>query len=241
MRIAIIDDILTDAKKLYQDLCQWADAYCIPMVPEPAIFTGGEAFLEQFTKNKYDVIFLDIYMDGMTGMEAARQIRMVDSSCRLVFTTMSSDFAVESYEVGASYYLVKPYSYDQLCNAMARCQASKLEEAQSILLPGNHLLFLHKIAYTQYDKRRIYVHFKDGETDILSMKQKDFSRVLLPYPYFFECIRGIIINFEAVDSMSEDSFTMINGTVIPVSRLKVREVRERFLNYCYTKAKEGQV
>ena len=241
MRIAIIDDIATDAQKLYRYLCRWADEHCVPMVPEPDIFTKGEAFFKKFVKNAYDIIFLDIYMKGMTGMDVARKIRVLDNSCCLIFTTLSLDFAVESYEVDTSYYLVKPYSYLQLCDAMKRCKSSNLEASQSILFPGNHLLFLHQIAYTQYENRHIHIHLKDGEIVTLSMKHKDFARLLLDYPYFCDCMRGIIINFEAVSRITEDSFIMTNGSVIPVSRLKYHEVRERFLNYCYTKARDGGI
>ena len=54
------------------------------------------------------LFFLDIYMNGINGMETARKIRLWDTSCHIIFVTTLSDFAVDSYEVKATYYLIKP-------------------------------------------------------------------------------------------------------------------------------------
>ncbi len=75
-------------------------------------FSSGEDFLGAFTPGKYDLIFLDIYMDGITGMETAKRIRQTDHDCRIIFITISPEFAVESYNVNASFYLLKPIGKD---------------------------------------------------------------------------------------------------------------------------------
>lgn len=118
MRIAIIDDLLTDLEYLRSNVCRWADEHAVPLIPGPALFENGETFLEQFQKDRYDIIFLDIFMEGMNGMDTARRIRECDDACRLVFTTTSAEYAVDSYEVDSSYYLVKPYSYEKLSLAL---------------------------------------------------------------------------------------------------------------------------
>ena len=136
MRIAIIDDFLTDLEYLRSNVCRWADEYAVPLIPGPALFENGETFLEQFQKDRYDIIFLDIFMEGMNGMDTARRIRECDDACRLVFTTTSAEYAVDSYEVDSSYYLVKPYSYEKLSLALDRCSAAFLEQGQFIIVPG---------------------------------------------------------------------------------------------------------
>ena len=105
MRIAIIDDLLTALEYLRSNICRWADEHAVPLIPGPALFENGETFLEQFWKDRYDIIFLDIFMEGMNGMDTARRIRECDDACRLVFTTTSAEYAVDSYEVDSSYYL----------------------------------------------------------------------------------------------------------------------------------------
>lgn len=112
MRIAIIDDLPVDREHLSADICRWAGEQSLPLAAPPDLFESGEEFLDKFSAGKYDVVFLDIYMDGINGMDTARKIRETDTVCRLIFTTTTSEFAVDSYDVDSSWYLVKPYSYE---------------------------------------------------------------------------------------------------------------------------------
>ncbi|KAI4442693.1 LytR/AlgR family response regulator transcription factor [Schaedlerella arabinosiphila] len=123
MRIAIVDDLSEDAGKLREFICRWAQEQGIFLVPAPAVFESGEALLAGFAPNTFDVVFLDIYMSGMTGMEAAKKIREQDNICQLIFTTTTREFAVDSYDVAAAFYLVKPYSYEKLAQVLTRCGA----------------------------------------------------------------------------------------------------------------------
>lgn len=108
MNIAIIDDISTDAEALKNIAVSYFEKKQIRA--EICHFFSAEEFFEDYQPGKFQILFLDIYMDGMTGMEAARRIRRQSDNCILVFVTTSSDFAVESYDVGASYYLLNHFS-----------------------------------------------------------------------------------------------------------------------------------
>lgn len=236
MHIAIIDDLSFDGEALCASLEQWAREKQILLLPPPVLFESGEAFLSTFSEGLYDIIFLDIYMDGMTGMETARKIRELDRACRLIFTTATADFAVDSYEVDSSYYLVKPFGYDKLCRALERCGAALMEQEQWIAVPGQaggQRLFPGRIAYTEYGSRRVLVHYQDGETLSIPMSQGAFAALLLKYPYFCDCMKGILVSFKAVDKLLEDHFLLKSGEKIPISRLKYREVREQFLEFSY--------
>jgi len=241
MRIAIVDDSMQDRETIRADISRWAAEQDVSLEPIH-LYSSGEDFLEHFADDTYDIIFLDIYMKQLTGMEAARRIRALDAGCRLIFITITESFAVESYDVASSYYLVKPYPYQKLALAMERCSACMLEQGRHIFVPGTDgdlPLYLHKIAYTEYFSRRIQVHFKDGQELPVLMSQKDFSALLLQYPYFCDCMRGILINLEAVSKLTEDSFLLATGDCIPISRLKYREVREKFINFSYQQLRKG--
>ncbi len=240
MRIAIVDDVASDRQRLAEDISHWIDEQCLPLDSPPDQFASGETFLKTFSAGKYDIVFLDIYMDGINGMETARRIREKDTSCRLVFTTTTPDFAVDSYEVDSSWYLVKPYSYEKLSDALTRCSAFWKEQNQFLLVPGKkgkEKLPLHQIAWTEYVNRKVCVHFKNGQETQVSMRQRDFSELLLSYPYFCDCMKGLIVNFEAVKKISDDSFLLKEGEKIPISRLKYKSVREKFLEYTYAQAR----
>ena len=73
-------------------------------------YESGETFLEAARKAPFTAAFLDIYMDGMAGMEAAKKLRKTNTDCLLVFTTTSTDHALEGFQVRALHYLVKPFT-----------------------------------------------------------------------------------------------------------------------------------
>ena len=113
MNIAIIDDIASDAEQLKRIITSYFENRQIPT--EIRYFSSAEAFFDDYRPGNFQILFLDIYMDGITGMEAARRIRNQSDDCILVFVTTSSEFAVESYDVNAAYYLLKPFQPEKLC------------------------------------------------------------------------------------------------------------------------------
>ena len=135
MRIAIADDQPADIEILQQLIRRWAQEEGIFPLPTPTVFASGEALLAAFTPGDFDIIFLDIYMTGMTGMETAKKLRARDGACHLIFTTTSTEFAVDSYAVAAAYYLVKPLTYEKLVRALTRCQAKDLEQRSFVMVP----------------------------------------------------------------------------------------------------------
>lgn len=242
MRIAVVDDIPADREKLAADVVCWLRDRGLPLEEEPVLLPGGEALLMDFVPGRYSVIFLDIYMDGLSGMETARRVRALDGACQLIFVTTSPDFAVESYEVGTAWYLVKPYSRETLGRALERCDMTRLEQERFLELPGHggpQRLLLHQIAWTEYGNRRIWVHFKDGRETQVLLNQGQLSELLLRENFFCDCIKGVLVNFEAVDKLLPDRFLLKTGQSIPVSRLKYREIRDRFFAYSYERARKS--
>jgi len=117
MRAAIIDDREDDRAVLFRELDSVLreKGYTVENIDT---FTGGEEFLESYEKGKYDLIFFDIYMEGMNGIQAASEVRKSDRDVRLVFVTTSNDFAAESYSLRADYYLLKPFVHDDIVKAL---------------------------------------------------------------------------------------------------------------------------
>ena len=107
MRIAIVDDIKEERAVLYGWLSNQLSKRNIP--GDFVEFESGEEFLAAAKERPFTVVFLDIYMNGANGIEIARELRMSDSDCFLIFTTTSTDHALEGFRVRALHYLVKPY------------------------------------------------------------------------------------------------------------------------------------
>lgn len=179
----------------------------------------------------------------MAWKQPGRSVFGITSSILFSITT-SSDFAVDSYEVKATYYLIKPTTEEQVSKALDRCNLQMMMNEASILVPAKNMeirLLLHQISYTEYLNRRVLVHLKDGHQEEIFMNQKDFAALLLPYPWLCDCMKGILVNFEEVDKLLDDRFVLKNGTSIPISRLKYQDVREQYIRYSYDLARGGQL
>ena len=72
-------------------------------------YESGDALMQDYEKHSFDLIFLDIMMSGLDGLETGRRIRQVDVQTEIVYCTSSKDFAIAAYEIHAMGYLLKPY------------------------------------------------------------------------------------------------------------------------------------
>lgn len=242
MKIAIVDDIYEDADRIRHAVQEYADINSI-MLSDVRLFTGGEELLSDFSAGCFNIIFLDIYMNGINGLDTARRIRDADTDCSIIFITSSPEFAVDSYEVNAAYYLLKPFNTDSIFKALDRCCRTVNEHQLSVKVPSRGSLLrlpLHKISYSEYVSRRILVHLADGSVVEVSMNQRDFSALLLQYDRFCDCIKGILVNFDDVYKLLNDRFIMKCGASIPISRLKYQEVRRKYLDYTFKVLRKGQ-
>ena len=112
MRIAIVDDLAAERTLMKERLVRQLGLRGAQA--EILEFDSGEAFLAARQKQRFTAVFLDIYMPGRSGMDVARELRKKDADCILVFTTTSTDHALEGFQVRALHYLVKPFSMKEL-------------------------------------------------------------------------------------------------------------------------------
>ncbi len=95
MNIAVVDDDAADLATAVNLLRQYADTGCPQSDINIATFSSGENILEDFEADKYDLIILDIYMKGISGMETAKAIRKADAEVAVVFLTSSEEHVLE--------------------------------------------------------------------------------------------------------------------------------------------------
>ena len=108
-RIAVVDDLPEERSRLEEYLRRFAGERKLTVTVDP--FEGGESFLAAFDHN-YDIVLLDIEMQGIDGMETARRLRERDEKVCLLFVTYLANFAVQGYSVHALDFLVKPVSFE---------------------------------------------------------------------------------------------------------------------------------
>lgn len=234
MKIAIVDD---DAQ-MYQRLRAYLEE-SLGDFAEFSYFSSGESFLAEWQADTFDLIVLDIFMDGVTGMEVARKIRTIDHDVKIVFGTTSNEFASESYEVNACYYLHKPFGAEQVKAMINRLNLAEIEQKRTVKLPNGTNVMLRTIIYADCASHCITLHCKQQNNIVLRANFSEIEQLLCAYPYFISPTKGAVINFHEVTKQNHDTFIMSDGTHIPISRRKANEVIEAYSSFLFAELRKG--
>ncbi len=202
-------------------------------------FQSGEEFFAAWEPMKYHLLILDIYMDEENGIDVARKIREQDHQATLVFCTTSNEFASQSYEVNASYYLHKPLRQENVAAMLRRIDFSKMQKKQAIRLPDGYRCILYKIQYTNYSNHTITFYLEDEEPHSVYMSQSDLESILLRHNGFQVVNRGNIVNFNMVDKLEKSELYMKDGTMIPISRGRSKEVTKAYADFRFKQMEES--
>lgn len=197
-------------------------------------FSSGETFLDQFQPGEFSLIFLDIYLGSVSGMDIARTIRQHDPHCLLVFVTTSSAHAAESYQVRAFHYLLKPYTKEQFLEVMALFD-HHLHQARYIQVKeGRHSfrILLCDIIYADVDRHYIQIHTVNGMSRC-RMTFQEFHHLLSGDSHFLTACRNVLVNMDYIAVMEKHDFLLKNGTLIPIQRALLSQARETFSNYLF--------
>lgn len=234
LTIAICEDLVDDAAAL--QACIEQSGY--PTQTE--CFTGGEDFLAVFQKGRYHLIFLDIFMGGISGVETAIAIREKDSRVVVVFTTTSKDFALESYRLNALKYLEKPAKAEDVKDALELARSLREKrEACTVYVKQNMMeVPLDTIYFIEVVDHACIIHLEDGtlKTD---MRMDDFAS-LLPAPRFMRCHRSYIVNLDYVADIDRD-FTMKNGEKVYIRGKDIKKMTDEYKRYLIGKTREGAI
>ena len=232
MRIAIVDDLAAERHFLREQLEQ--KLYRMGIQADILEYTCGEAFLEAEHKLPFSVAFLDIYMMGMTGIEAARELRKTDTDCLLIFTTTSTDHALEGFQVRAMHYLVKPFTAedidtltDELLTRIGHTDKYMELKAEGSLL---HLRY-QDIIYAEHFAHMINIRTTAGKTLATRQSFKAFTEPLKKDPRFFVCGRGTIVNLEHAADFQAAAFCMTDGSRVYVNQELLKPARQAFMEF----------
>jgi len=183
-------------------------------------FSTGDELLKNYEQaaNKPALLFLDIYMDGKNGMETAKLLRDMGYSGGIIFTTSSTEHAMDSYEVNALYYLQKPYDHKNFINAMNRCGHLFQEFLQNftftvrqkkITIPyadiiffetGRHTVILHTVTDT--------ISFSESLSKIIDTFSN--TNIFLPVG------RSYLINLNHVSGQLDNDLIMSDGSIVQI-------------------------
>lgn len=194
-------------------------------------FSGGEELLEY--DKQIDILFLDIQMKGIDGVETARKLRRRNFKGFLIFITVLKEMVFQSFEVQPYDYLVKPVEEQYFDKMMERLLASiKNAREENLLVQKGYesrIVPIGDIVFCEIIDRKIYLHLVSSEVVDYYERIENLEKKL--NHGFFRCHRSYLIHLKYLKGYKNGTAYMENGREIPVSRLRGKEFSNVILHY----------
>lgn len=241
MRIAICDDdasFISHASVLLKHWTEHSPAREVTL----ETFTDGDSLTEAHALAAFDLILLDVIMPAIDGISVARRIRSNDRRVKIVFLTSSSEFAVDSYTVKATNYLLKPLNPTAFFKCMDEIEQEDL--ASSCVIPIKGAWAVHRInaaAIELVEARGKHVEITLSGGKVIESIEPLYAleSKLLIENGFFKCHRSYIVNINHIGTYSTDQVTMRSGKLVPISRSCRPEFKEAYFSVIFGKDGDG--
>lgn len=237
MNVAIIDDLPSCREEIQNCLNRYFTEKYAGETPVMQMFESGEEFLSRFFPDSFDLIFIDQYMNGLSGIATAEKIREQDKLASLIFVTTSRDHAIESYGVRACGYLLKPFCYEDFVKTMELADVEKIRNARFIRVEDEKIL-LREILWCDRDGHYVQIHTDRRGVLRFRLSIGEFAGLLSPYPQFLNCYKGCLVNMERAERMDGTHFLMDNRERVLFAGQKKKELEAKFLHYTFQRERE---
>ena len=200
MKILIVDDEELARKRLTRML----HTLNIQEIDEAS---NADEAIKAVKSNYYDVVFLDINMPQVSGLELGYELKYLDNNISIIFQTAYEEHALKAFDIGAVAYLVKPYSLDQVKETLSRVQveekkAQKSEDLRILSKTGESYLLLkpEEIFYVKADLSEVMIRSAKGFS-YYAQKISDLEKKLKPYK-FVRIHRSYLVNIDEIKEMT---------------------------------------
>lgn len=228
VRIAICEDESGAAEKLTETILDWADARKVEV--DIKGYNNAESFLMTWPDVAFDLVFLDIEMKNISGIQLAEIIRETDKNMMIVFVTSHKQYALRGYDVNALHYLIKPLSTIKLLPVLDKAHAFWSTGQKEFLIVSNDIgknkLLLNEIYYISMHAHNAEIYTFDN-THTLRKTANELAESLPSC--FIRCHRSYIVNMYKVDCIYKDTLRLSNGTELPISRSSIKSVKDAFV------------
>lgn len=229
MRIAICDDERTYIEKIKNDINSLKTH---ENEFEFSEFESGEAFVSKFSKDKYDLIILDIEMKDLNGLQMAEFLRQIDKNVILIFMTSYDKFVYQGYEVNAFRYILKnqpePIYLKQLSDTIQEYYRNK-KYIKVIDDDIEKELLTVDILYIEVYSHQIVIHTLNKDY-YQKGKLTDYEK-MLEECLFVRSDKSVLINITNIDYIKKNQVFMKNGKVLYVSRNHLEKITKAFLKF----------
>lgn len=242
IKIAIIDDEAKDIERLLGYVAEFEKAEKIGV--EVDRYENGADFLTEY-KPVYTVVFIDIDMPILDGLETAKRLRKIDSQVPLVYITNMAQFAVKGYEVDALDFIVKPVGYFNFATKIKKAmKIQKSYEREKVVIESDkkyYCLYAADIYYIEVFQHDLIYHTSIGDiTTKGSMKER---AKYFESKHFIRINHCFLVNLYNLIEFKGSSVRLKNGEEIPVSQSKRKAVKQAVIEYfkCISDGGGGEI
>ena len=192
----------------------------------------GMAFLDNYRRDA-DIVFLDIRLPDMLGIDVARHIRSIDENVMIIFVTSLTQYAIDGYSVEAFDYILKPVQYPSFSSKLRRAMREISYHEPELWLDlrdkeGGKRIAAGSITYIESSGHDLFFHTGDGVIRQWGTLLK--YEELLSGLHFVRCHTSFLVNLKYVQAVRKEEIA-VNGEVIPVSRPKRKDFLAAFAQY----------
>lgn len=239
MTIAVCDD------ELY--ICESIAQYIHILYPNAAVvtFADGESLLAY--KQPIDIVFLDIQMQPVSGMEAARELRRRGSDVTIIFVTALEEYVYEAFDVNARHYLLKPIDKVKFSEVLRRAVDERetrlthqTQEEPFLNVKQKNLtrrVCLRDIYYFEVSNRKVIIHM-ETETIEFYGRLSELEQTL--GEDFVRCHRAYIVNMRWICKYNAAAIWLENGACVPLAKPKYADFVKGYMRYTMKCTREGK-
>lgn len=219
IRVAIVEDEPAEAERLQSLLARYSREKGVQF--EVQTYTSALTFLAEYNRT-VDIVFMDIELPDVNGMEISRRLRKQDAAVMIVFVTNMAQFAVQGYEVAAQDFIVKPAQYGEFALKLAKALVQLDRQADRyIRLTCNGVvrcIGLNALYYVEVIEHLIIYHTEGGNIEVTgSLKAAEQQ---LAGRGFVRCNSCYLVNLRAVREVNDTDAVLVSGDRLRVSRSK---------------------
>ena len=229
-KIAICDDSTADQNYIKDMTRRWAAKG--RHILHIDTFVSAESFLFHYAEHKdYDILLLDIEMEGMDGISLAKKLRQENDQVQIVFVTGFPDFMAQGYEVSALHYLLKPLEEETLCRVLDRAAANLKKADRSVIftVDGEALrLDVREIMSAEALAHFCRINTLRGQFEV----RQNFSELAEKLGEgFIRTHRSYLVQVACIRRISKTEVILDNWEKVPLSRSNYHAVNQAFIRH----------
>ncbi len=228
MKIAICDDDVNCVENIVSLICENDDIKNTDIFK----FYDGDELYESINNGElYDLIYLDIEMARLDGVEVARKIRAIDKSVKIIFVTACSEVAITTYEVNAFRYMLKPINKEKFKEYYLLVKNEVESDQFYFSFKFGRETFrieLRDIICFESEKRLTYIKTKDGVKKCYEKLNNIEKRLSERNLKFFRTSQSYLLNPQYIYKYTNKSITLINNDVVDIAKSRSKKISEMF-------------